>query len=104
MEEPMKFDADEAADFLALLANPSRLRVMGLITKAEWGVNDLASEVGLSQSALSQHLAKFRSAKLVQVRRDAQNIYYSCSSQDIMKVLATLDEISKNSVNSKSVG
>nr|WP_047462611.1 metalloregulator ArsR/SmtB family transcription factor [Rhizobium rhizogenes] len=102
MTDDMKFNADKAAELLWLLANPSRLKVLDLITKDEWGVSELATEVGLSQSALSQHLARFRGANLVAVRRDAQNHYYSCSSQDILKVMATLEEIGKISAPPKS--
>lgn len=99
----LKFDAVEAAALLALLSNPSRLKILDFITKAEWSVVELADAVGISQSALSQHLAKFRNARVVEARRDAQNVYYSCSSQDILKVMATLEDISNNSVNSKTV-
>lgn len=102
MSEP-KFDAVQAAALLALLANPSRLTILDFITKAEWSVVELADAIGISQSSLSQHLAKFRNARVVEARRDAQNVYYSCSSQDILKVMATLKDISNNSVNSKTV-
>ncbi|MBO0145354.1 winged helix-turn-helix transcriptional regulator [Agrobacterium sp. Ap1] len=99
----LKFDAVQAAALLALLANPSRLKVLDFITKTEWSVLELADAVGISQSALSQHLAKFRNARVVNVRRDAQNVYYSCSSQDVLKVMETLKDISNNPVNSKTV-
>lgn len=103
MNRDFTFDADDAADLLALLANPNRLKVLGLIAKEEWSVSALATEIDLSQSALSQHLKKFRDANVVGVRRDAQNIYYSCSSKDVVKVLDTLEEIHKNSLVGKSV-
>ena len=42
-------------------------------------VGAIAKKVSLSQSALSQHLAKLRSLNLVETRRDRQMIYYSCN-------------------------
>ena len=44
-------------------------------------VGAIAEKVSLSQSALSQHLAKLRSLNLVETRRDRQMIYYSCKSE-----------------------
>ncbi|EPR16086.1 ArsR family transcriptional regulator, partial [Agrobacterium radiobacter DSM 30147] len=52
-----------------------------------------ASQVGLSQSALSQHLSKLRAQRLVKTRRDAQTIYYSSNSESVKKILASLEEI-----------
>jgi len=56
-------------------------------------VNELADKVGLSQSALSQHLARFRAARVVTTRREAQTIYYSTSDDSIRRVLETVGEI-----------
>lgn len=49
--------------------------------------------VGLSQSALSQHLSKLRAQNLVSTRRDAQTIYYSSSSDAVLKILGALSDI-----------
>ncbi|MNT69418.1 putative HTH-type transcriptional regulator YgaV [compost metagenome] len=56
-------------------------------------VGALANKVGLSQSALSQHLSKLRAQNLVSTRRDAQTIYYSSSSDAVMRILGTLSDI-----------
>ena len=56
-------------------------------------VGVLADAVGLSQSALSQHLAKLRTGKFVTTRRDAQTIYYSSRSSEVSRLLQTLDGI-----------
>ncbi len=104
MSHDFKFDAEKAADLLSVLANTRRLKILGLIIGQEWSVSALANEVNVSQSALSQHLSRFRQANLVDIRRDAQTIYYSCSSEAITKMLATLDEISDcNSSDAKTV-
>jgi len=49
--------------------------------------------VRLSQSALSQHLAKLRAAKVVETRRDRQTVYYACHSNAVIQLLRTLNAI-----------
>ncbi len=84
----------EAAGLLKLLANENRLLVLCRLAMAgELSVTALVEAVDLSQSALSQHLAKLRSLDLVETRRDRQMIYYSCNSDAVRKLLHTLDGI-----------
>ncbi len=75
--EAIKERAAEAAEFLKSMANESRLIVLCELVKGERTVGELEKIAGLSQSALSQHLAKLREANLVTTRREAQTIYYS---------------------------
>ncbi|MCY1668134.1 ArsR/SmtB family transcription factor [Rhizobium sp. SL86] len=82
-----------AANLLSAMANPKRLMILCCLVKGEVAVGALATKVGLSQSALSQHLSKLRAQKLVNTRRDAQTIYYSSSAESVMKVLETLEEL-----------
>ncbi|GAA0600430.1 ArsR/SmtB family transcription factor [Paenochrobactrum sp. BZR 588] len=81
---------DYAADFLTALANNKRLLILNKLLHNEMSVGVLAKEVNLSQSALSQHLAKLRAMNLVSTRRDAQTIYYMVSSPHIETMLSTL--------------
>lgn len=53
-------------------------------------VSDLEEIIGLSQSALSQHLARLRRDTLVQTRREAQTIYYSLAGEEASAVIETL--------------
>jgi DNA-binding transcriptional ArsR family regulator len=46
--------------------------------------------LGMSQSALSQHLAVLRRMRLVQVRRSAQSIYYRLAGREVAAILETL--------------
>ena len=82
--------AEEAAELLASMANPKRLLVLCHLVEGERSVGDLASLAGLSQSALSQHLAKMRLQRLVNTRRDGQTIFYSLASYEVRAVLETL--------------
>jgi DNA-binding transcriptional ArsR family regulator len=79
--------------FLAAIANEQRLRVLELLSKGEVAVMELSEKIGISQSALSQHLAKLRMAKMVTTRREAQTIFYAVTSPEVHKILATLEGI-----------
>ncbi|OJF96859.1 ArsR/SmtB family transcription factor [Pararhizobium antarcticum] len=85
--------AEVAAGFLAAMANPKRLLILTSLVREEMAVGALANQVGLSQSALSQHLSKLRAQNLVTTRRDAQTIYYSSSSDAVLRILETLKDI-----------
>lgn len=85
--------SNAAAGLLSAMANPKRLMILCSLVEGEVPVGVLASQVGLSQSALSQHLSKLRAQKLVKTRRDAQTIYYSSTSESVIKVLQTLEDI-----------
>jgi len=86
--------ASEAAQLLKLLANENRLLILCRLALArELSVNDLADAVGLSQSALSQHLAKMRGDGLLATRRDAQTIYYRIADPNAARLLALLKSI-----------
>jgi DNA-binding transcriptional ArsR family regulator len=83
--------ADYCASLLSALANRNRLEIMCHLVGEELPVGTIANRVGLSQSALSQHLAKLRMLQLVRTRRERQTIYYSCGSEEVKMLLATLD-------------
>jgi len=83
----------EAADLLAAMGNQKRMMILCILADGEMQVGALAEKVDLSQSALSQHLAKLRSRNLVRTRREAQAIYYSICSQPVRQMLKTLTDI-----------
>jgi len=86
-------NAESAATFLTLLGNEKRLLIMSYLVDGEMSVGAIAERVQLSQSALSQHLAKLRGLDLVETRRDRQMIYYSCKSEAARELLRMLDGI-----------
>jgi DNA-binding transcriptional ArsR family regulator len=86
--------AGEAAGLLKLLANENRLLILcRLAVKGEMAVNDLAEALKLSQSALSQHLAKMREEDLVATRRAAQTVFYRIADPNAARLLALLKKI-----------
>ena len=56
-------------------------------------VGEMEKIVGLSQSALSQHLAILRSEDIVQTRREAQTIFYSIKSEKVVEILSLLGRL-----------
>lgn len=82
-----------AAKLLRALANERRLMILCQLTDGERSVGQLLPLVGLSQSALSQHLAVLREEGVVATRREAQTIWYRIDDPAALKVVATLAEI-----------
>jgi len=86
--------AVDAAGLLKLLANENRLLILcRLVLARELSVNELAEAVGLSQSALSQHLAKMREDGLLATRREAQTVFYRIADPNAARLLALLKDI-----------
>lgn len=86
--------AAKAAAMLRAVGNPNRLLLLCLlIHNQEMSVSALQEHVSLSQSALSQHLAKMRDEGLVTFRREAQTLYYRIDNPDVARLVATLKEI-----------
>ena len=86
-------NSDEAAVLLNAMANQKRLLILCNLARGEMQVGALAERVGLSQSALSQHLAKLRVQGLVTTRRQAQTIFYSIDSDPVLQMLQTLNTL-----------
>ncbi len=82
-----------ATRLLKALSNERRLMIMCTLYKGEKSVGELEHIIGLSQSALSQHLARLRRDGLVGTRRDAQTIYYSMNDKSTEAILCTLYDI-----------
>ena len=86
--------AGDAARLLKLLANERRLLVLCELARAgEMTVGDLAEAVGLSQSALSQHLSLMRESGLVGFRREGQTLHYAIVDPVASQLLMTLKDI-----------
>ena len=81
-------DLDERAAVLGVIAQPTRLRLFFLLEQiGEVCVCDLGEILGVTQSAVSQHLAKFKAYGLVTVRRENQTLFYRLSDKPEMKML-----------------
>ena len=86
--------ATQVVGILRALANERRLMILcKLVERGEDNVNSLAETVGLSQSALSQHLAKMREEGLVTYRRESQTLWYRIADPRIEDLFATLHRL-----------
>jgi ArsR family transcriptional regulator len=87
-------NAVEVADLLRALANERRLMILcKLVDRREASVNALAADVGLGQSATSQHLARMREEGIVAFRRDGQTLWYRIADPRIARILKLLHDL-----------
>lgn len=87
----MQGRAEEASQLLKALSNAQRLRMLCLLADGEKSVGELNEHLpDLSQSALSQHLARLRSEGLVHTRRESQTVRYRLASGPAERIIETL--------------
>jgi DNA-binding transcriptional ArsR family regulator len=89
----MELHAADAAGLMKALGNESRLMILCVLAEGERSVGDLNSIVPLSQSALSQQLARLRQQGLVKTRRESQTIFYSLAAGPADRVINLLHDI-----------
>jgi DNA-binding transcriptional ArsR family regulator len=89
----MQAHAADAAGLMKALGNESRLMILCLLAEGERSVSELNSIVPLSQSALSQQLARLRQQGLVKTRRESQTIFYSLNEGPADRVINLLHDI-----------
>ncbi len=86
--------AGEASSLLKAMANEFRLLTLCYLAESgELSVGALAERVGLSQSALSQHLAKLREEGLVATRKEAQTVFYRVCDPKAEQLLSLLHDL-----------
>ncbi len=83
-------NARRASALLKSMSNQHRLIILCQLVPGEKSVSELERIVGLSQSALSQHLARLRRDHMVKTRRVAQTIFYSLNGEEASAVIETL--------------
>ena len=85
--------AGRAAALLRLLSNERRLMILCQLIGGELSVGTLQGRLGLSQSALSQHLARLRADRIVATRRKGQTIFYRIIDPAALQLLETLADL-----------
>lgn len=99
MEKPSVFldehheALQKASKDLKAISNPHRLAIVCQIANKELSVGELVDAIGLSQSALSQHLALLRKSHILKTRREHQTIYYSIKNENILSIISLLYQI-----------
>lgn len=86
-----------AVEVLAQLADPTRLRLLWLLT-AEQDVTTLTAQVAASRSSVSQHLGRLRLAGLVRVRRDGRRMLYRITSDHLSELVTQVLEYADHTV------
>jgi DNA-binding transcriptional ArsR family regulator len=69
------------------LADPTRIKILYLLSQEECHVNHIADVLELTQSAISHQLAYLKNAHLVKAKRQGKTVYYSCADQHVLKLL-----------------
>ena len=82
--------AREASEFLKALSHEARLVILCLLVEGEKSVSEIEQLLSLRQPAVSQQLARLRSDKLLETRRDGKNVYYSLARPEVREVIAAL--------------
>lgn len=90
---PIENNLDQVTIILKAIANEKRLQIVCALLNGEKSVGTLEKLSDLSQSALSQHLARLRRDDIVETRREAQTIYYSLHSEQTQAVLKCLSHL-----------
>ncbi|WP_373753139.1 ArsR/SmtB family transcription factor [Neisseria weixii] len=84
----------QASDLLKAVSNPHRLQILCLLAQhQELNVGQILAHSSLSQSALSQHLAKMRDEGMIGFRREGQTLFYSIADERVIRLLDTLKEM-----------
>ena len=77
----------ELADLFKVFGDSTRLRVMVTISDSELSVTEIAEALGMEQSTISHQLRVLRQNKLVRVRRDGKQMYYSLDDDHVKKII-----------------
>jgi DNA-binding transcriptional ArsR family regulator len=90
----LEHKADDVAGMLAVMANPRRLIILCRLAQAgEMTVARLMEAVGLSQSALSQHLALMREGGLLATRKEGLNVHYRIADPRALQLMQSLESV-----------
>ncbi|MBU1320244.1 MAG: metalloregulator ArsR/SmtB family transcription factor [candidate division Zixibacteria bacterium] len=69
--------------YFKAFGDPTRLRILALLSSKEMTVSEIVANIGLSQPTISRHLGILRDADVVHDRRDGQNVYYSINKASV---------------------
>src|SRR5215213_2210226 len=78
---------DLAVELFRMLADPTRVQVLWALVSREMAVNDLVEHVGKPGPAVSQHLARLRLARVVQTRREGNQVFYRLENDHVRRLL-----------------
>ncbi len=91
--EKMEAAAERASTLMKTLGHSGRLMILCNLAEGERSVGNLAQDLDISQSSLSQHLARMRSEGLVETRRESQTVFYRLNDGEVGSVIESLYRI-----------
>jgi len=85
---PGEEQIDLAVEVFRMLADPTRVRILWALLAVERSVNEIVEILGKPQSAVSQHLAKLRLARLVLPRKQGAQVFYRVANDHVRQLVA----------------
>lgn len=89
----MNLTAEQASKLLKIISHPHRLMILCLLLEGRKNVTELTEQVGISQTAMSNHLAKLRSEHIVDYTRYHRSLVYELTSAEVTHIIAALYDI-----------
>ena len=75
------------AEIFKVLGDPTRIKLLALLSASEMCVGDIADALGMKQSAISHQLRVLRGARLVKFRKDGKEAWYSLDDDHVVKLM-----------------
>lgn len=94
--------ADKAVEKLRVYAQPQRLMILSCLLRGERTVSEIEAATAITQPALSQQLAELRRGELVRTRREAKQVYYDLSDEQVALCVRSMEAIFSGAVASVS--
>ena len=85
---PKEEQLQDLADFFKIFGDSTRIRILYVLSQSEMCVCDIASLLGMGQSAISHQLRVLKKMRLVKYRRDGKTVFYSLADSHIETILA----------------
>ncbi|AEH47867.1 ArsR/SmtB family transcription factor [Parageobacillus thermoglucosidasius] len=78
---------ENVSQIFKVLSDPTRIKILYLLSQEECNVNHIAEILGMSQSAVSHQLSMLRNLRLVKYRREGKTLFYSCDDEHVISLL-----------------
>ena len=78
----------QLADLFKVFGDPTRIRILSVLSKQEFCVQDIADALSMTQSAISHQLRILKQSALVKFRREGKTIYYSLADDHVATIMA----------------
>lgn len=80
-------EVESVSQIFKALSDPTRIRLLYLLSQEECSVNHIAEVLDMSQSAVSHQLSFLRNRRLVKKRRESNMLFYSCDDEHVISLL-----------------